>query len=155
VGDAAATLLGALVGAAAAIVSQLFAPVIQSRTAHQQWVRDKRAEAFAEYFRRLAEAERQVGIIEMGLEIKGVLDMSKSSALAAERPFSDAAAGLEMFASEAVRTEAKRLATDYMVVVAALDYADKPDRLAHFIKAFERRVPTVRQALRKELNISD
>jgi len=58
VDEAVLTLLGAIVGAAAAVIGQLVAPVIQSRAAHQQWVRDKRVASCEELFWVLRSANR-------------------------------------------------------------------------------------------------
>jgi len=56
VDETVGALLAAGVGAAAALLGAGLAPVVQSRRAHKQWVRDKRAEQYEYFMALMAEA---------------------------------------------------------------------------------------------------
>jgi hypothetical protein len=60
VSGALTALLAALVGAAAALVGQLLAPVIQSRHAHRVWLRDKLAGLCETYVSQLNEGAHEL-----------------------------------------------------------------------------------------------
>ncbi len=73
VGQAIIALLAAFVGAGAAIGGQVLAPYLQSRRAHEQWLRDRRAERWEDLLPLLDRCATAIWDLVMTLtgEIKG------------------------------------------------------------------------------------
>lgn len=150
-------LLGAVIGTLAATTGQLLAPIVQSKRAHQHWVRDKRADVLEEYHSALSSAEAEGWLAVAGVRpaVAGGEPLQYRSELA-ERLF-NANAKVDLYASTGVKTLASAATNAFGNLTTTAQDPElnrrSTDLLREAAQQFLETVRPVRRAIRQELGV--
>jgi hypothetical protein len=150
-------LIAALVGACAALGGQALGPVIQSRRAHRQWLRDKRAALYEEFMAVANNAGASLPVFGLGVPLSS---LSHEEMLKAQKPYDEhfrtlvaAASRVELYASLPLEEAVSNVWANYQLAYVSLFMEDPPETPGEARQHFKQDVATALQLIRQQLGV--
>jgi hypothetical protein len=155
-------LVSTIVGAVLALLGGVLSPLVGARRAHEQWLRDKRAELCERYFSILKEAEftvkrleslqeRYARFPEPSRQVEDLLDEHTSAADEVAVRLRDAASALAIYASPELSKQAATTSAHLFEAANVASATEEGKRIETAQRIFRTSIGQVEALIRKEL----